>query len=124
RELKAEPILRVKDTSRSNRYDRLTRITSIEPRDFAAHESLPRILVADDDRINTLIISNALKGEFEVVTAMTGIEVLERVGAGEIDLVLLDVVMPGLDGFSVCRRLKSDPATANVPVIFVTSLEQ
>jgi diguanylate cyclase (GGDEF)-like protein len=79
--------------------------------------------VADDDRINTLIISNALKGEFEVAAALTGAEVLERVAAGDIDLVLLDVVMPGLDGFDVCRRLKADPATANIPVIFVTSLE-
>jgi PleD family two-component response regulator len=85
---------------------------------------LPRILVADDDRINTLIISNALKGEFEVVEAGTGTEVLERVAAGDIDLVLLDVVMPGLDGFDVCRRLKSDPTTADIPVIFVTSLEE
>jgi diguanylate cyclase (GGDEF)-like protein len=84
---------------------------------------LPRILVADDDRINTLIISSALKGEFEVVEASTGAEVLDRVAAGDIDLVLLDVVMPGLDGFDVCKRLKSDPATIDIPVIFVTSLE-
>ena len=85
---------------------------------------LPRILVADDDRINTLIIANALKGEFEVVEAATGAEVLERVAAGDIDLVLLDVVMPGLNGFEICRRLKDDPATADIPVIFVTSLEE
>jgi diguanylate cyclase (GGDEF)-like protein len=84
---------------------------------------LPRILVADDDRITTLIISSALKGEFEVAEATTGTEVLERVAGGDIDLVLLDVVMPGLDGFDVCRRLKNDPATAHIPVIFVTSLE-
>jgi len=85
---------------------------------------LPRILVADDDRINTLIIANALKGEFEVVEAATGAEALERVAAGDIDLVLLDVVMPGLNGFEICRRLKDDPATADIPVIFVTSLEE
>jgi diguanylate cyclase (GGDEF)-like protein len=85
---------------------------------------LPRILVADDDRINTLIIANALKGEFEVVEAATGAEALERVAAGDIDLVLLDVVMPGLNGFEICKRLKADPATADIPVIFVTSLEE
>jgi len=85
---------------------------------------LPRILVADDDRINTLIIANALKGEFEVVEAATGAEALERVAAGDIDLVLLDVVMPGLNGFEICKRLKDDPATADIPVIFVTSLEE
>jgi diguanylate cyclase (GGDEF)-like protein len=86
--------------------------------------TLPRVLVADDDRMNIAIISSALKGEFEVTTAMTGPEVLERITAGDIDLVLLDVVMPGLDGFDVCRRLKSNPETANIPVIFVTALEQ
>jgi diguanylate cyclase (GGDEF)-like protein len=103
---------------------RLMSRADVEPCDRAANQPLPRIMVADDDRINTLIISNALKGEFEVVAAGTGIEVLDRVAAGDIDLVLLDVVMPGLDGFDVCRRLKSDPATATVPVIFVTSLEE
>jgi diguanylate cyclase (GGDEF)-like protein len=85
---------------------------------------LPRVLVADDDRMNILIISSALKGEFEVATASTGAEVLERVTAGDIDLVLLDVLMPGMDGFDVCRRLKSNPDTADIPVIFVTSLEE
>jgi diguanylate cyclase (GGDEF)-like protein len=86
--------------------------------------TLPRVLVADDDRMNILIISSALKGEFEVTAATTGAEVLERITAGDIDLVLLDVVMPGLDGFDVCRRLKSNPETANIPVIFVTALEE
>jgi diguanylate cyclase (GGDEF)-like protein len=85
---------------------------------------LPRVLVADDDRMNIRIISSALKGEFEVTEAMTGAEVLERITAGDFDLVLLDVVMPGLDGFDVCRRLKSNPETANIPVIFVTALEE
>jgi diguanylate cyclase (GGDEF)-like protein len=50
--------------------------------------------------------------------------VLERVAVGDIDLVLLDVVMPGLDGFEICRRLKSNPVTAAVPVIFVTTLDE
>jgi PleD family two-component response regulator len=84
---------------------------------------LPRILVAHYERINLFAISIALRGEFEVVEVATGVEVLDRVAAGDIDLILLDVVMPELDGFQVCRRLKSNPVTAAIPVIFVTGLE-
>jgi diguanylate cyclase (GGDEF)-like protein len=83
----------------------------------------PCVLVADDVPANVLIVSSALEDEFDVVQATTGPAVLERVAAGDIDLVLLDVVMPGLDGFDVCRRLKENSATAHVPVIFVTMLE-
>ena len=83
---------------------------------------LPRILIADDDRTSLLVIAAALKGEFDVIAVTSGAEVLARAGA-DIDLVLLDVLMPGLDGFEVCRRLKSNPATATIPVIFVTGVE-
>jgi diguanylate cyclase (GGDEF)-like protein len=84
----------------------------------------PCVLVADDVPANVVIVSSALEDEFTVVQASTGPAVLERVAAGDVDLVLLDVVMPGLDGFDVCRRLKENPATAHVPVIFVTMLEE
>ena len=85
--------------------------------------TLPRVLVADDERATTLIITSALKGEFEVVPMTAGGAVVERVSAGDIDLVLLDVVMPELDGFEICRRLKERPQTAAVPVIFLTALD-
>src|SRR5262249_38205908 len=84
---------------------------------------LPRVVVADDDPINLVIISNALQGEFEVITVSNGMEALERVEKGDIDLVLLDIVMPDLDGFQVCTRLKNNPTTSSVPVIFVTGLD-
>jgi diguanylate cyclase (GGDEF)-like protein len=85
---------------------------------------MPRILVADDEAANLLIVSHALKGEFEVVPATTGAELLERAAVGGVDLILLDIVMPGLDGFEICRRLKSNPLTAGIPVIFITGLEE
>ena len=85
---------------------------------------LPRILVADDDRMTVLIIAAALRGEFDVVIVSTGAEVLERAAAGDFDLILLDVMMPDLDGFEVCRRLANHPHTAKIPVIFVTALEE
>ena len=84
---------------------------------------LPRILVAHYERVNLFAIAIALRGEFEVIEVATGADVLDRVAAGDIDLILLDVVMPDLDGLQVCRRLKSDPVTARIPVIFVTGLE-
>jgi diguanylate cyclase (GGDEF)-like protein len=84
---------------------------------------LPRILVADDEPANALIIARALRDEFDVVHVANGADVIDRVQAGDIDLVLLDVMMPGLDGFEVCRRLKDNRSTALVPVIFVTALE-
>jgi diguanylate cyclase (GGDEF)-like protein len=86
--------------------------------------ALPRVLVADDEPSTTVIITGVLKGEFEVVPMTTGGAVVERVSAGDIDLVLLDVLMPGLDGFEICRRLKSHPQTSGVPVIFITALDE
>jgi diguanylate cyclase (GGDEF)-like protein len=81
----------------------------------------PLILVADDQTANLLIVARALKDDYEVCSMTSGEELIERAAAGDADLVLLDVEMPGLDGFEVCRRLKADPRTANVPIIFLTA---
>jgi len=86
--------------------------------------ALPRVLVADDQISNILIVSRLLKDEFDVVPVTSGVEALERAAAGDIDLLLLDVVMPEMDGFEICRRLKANPVTAAIPVIFITSLEE
>jgi len=83
----------------------------------------PCVLVADDEATNVLVITHALKPDFDVIQASSGDEALARVAAGGIDLLLLDVMMPGLDGFEVCRRLKAEPETAAIPIIFVTALE-
>jgi two-component system, cell cycle response regulator len=84
-----------------------------------------RILVVDDVPANVKLLEAKLRAEYyEVVTAADGYEALEISENSNIDVILLDVMMPGLDGFEVCRRLKSKIATAHIPVILVTALDQ
>ena len=82
-----------------------------------------RILVVDNV-LNLKLLEARLSAEyFEVQTATTGEETLIICAAGKCDVVLLDVMMPGMDGFEVCRRLKSDPTTTHIPVVMVTALD-
>ena len=84
-----------------------------------------RLLLVDDTPANLKYLEARLEAEyFQVSTAASGLEALTRCNAEPFDLVLLDVMMPGLDGFETCRRLKGDPATAHVPVVMVTALDQ
>ncbi len=84
-----------------------------------------RVLVVDDILPNIKLLEARLTAEyFDVVTAMNGPEALAICGEGKCDIVLLDVMMPGMDGFEVCRRLKADVATAHIPVVMVTALDQ
>jgi len=81
-----------------------------------------KILIVDDTPHNIDVLSATLSDEScELVVATSGARALELAARGRPDLVLLDVMMPGMDGFEVCRRLKADPATADLPVIFVTA---
>jgi two-component system cell cycle response regulator len=83
-----------------------------------------RILVVDDVLANVKLLEARLSAEyFDVRTASDGLEALRLCARGAFDVVLCDVMMPGMDGFEVCRRLKADPATAHVPVILVTALD-
>ncbi len=86
--------------------------------------SRPRILLVDDQPENLLIVRDFLVDEYDVLTASDGEQALALARKEPVDLVLLDVVMPGLDGFEVCRRLKADPVTQHVPVLFLTSLDR
>ena len=84
-----------------------------------------RILVVDDVLPNIKLLEARLTAEyFEVLTATHGLDALSICAEGQCDIVLLDVMMPGMDGFEVCRRLKADPATAHIPVVMVTALDQ
>jgi len=81
------------------------------------------VLVVDDDEICRVLLSNLLKfHHFGVVCASSGSEALQLAGSRPFDAVLLDLMMPGIDGLEVCRRLKSDKNTEHVPVILVTSM--
>src|SRR2546429_7421150 len=84
-----------------------------------------RILVVDDVPANVKLLEARLSAEyFDVLTASSGAEALQICSRAECDIVLLDVMMPDLDGFEVCRRLKADPATHHIPVVMVTALDQ
>jgi two-component system, cell cycle response regulator len=84
-----------------------------------------RVLVVDDVIGNVKLMEARLTAEyFDVVTAMSGAEALAICDRAQCDIVLLDVMMPGMDGFEVCRRLKTNPKTHHIPVIMVTSLDQ
>ena len=84
-----------------------------------------RVLVVDDVPANVKLLEARLSAEyFDVVTAMSGAEALAICERAECDIVLLDVMMPDMDGFEVCRRLKAEPATHHIPVVMVTALDQ
>lgn len=84
-----------------------------------------RVLVVDDILVNVKLLEAKLSGEyFDVVAALNGPEALAICERGEADIVLLDAMMPGMNGFEVCRRLKSGPTTAHIPVVMVTALDQ
>ncbi len=83
------------------------------------------ILVVDDAPENIRVLSTILGPHYRVKAATSGEKALAVCGADPLpDLVLLDVVMPGIDGFEVCRRLKGDARTERLPVIFVTGVTE
>jgi two-component system cell cycle response regulator len=83
-----------------------------------------RILVVDDIEANVRLLAAKLSAEYyDVITASDGATALAMAGGESPDIILLDVMMPGMDGFAVCRRLKDDPLTRHIPVVLVTALD-
>ena len=83
------------------------------------------ILIVDDTPENIDVLSGILRPEFKVKAALNGERALKIAHADpRPDMILLDIMMPGMDGYEVCRRLKADPATAEIPVIFITAKSQ
>jgi twitching motility two-component system response regulator PilH len=83
---------------------------------------MSKILIVDDIRSEVQLIANLLQPEgYDCLQASNGVEAMERARAERPNLILLDIVMPGQDGFSTCRQLKRDPATSAIPVVMVSS---
>ena len=107
----------------SNSLDLAPPATSfISAPDPAAHDggAKPRLLVIDDDAVTIQALYRTFAEDHQVLMATRGELGLELCATRSPDLVLLDVMMPDIDGFEVCRRLKADPATRDIPIIFVT----
>ncbi|MBZ0106271.1 MAG: diguanylate cyclase [Sulfuricella denitrificans] len=88
----------------------------------AAPEDRPRILIVDDERININLLNALLKSDYKIMVATDGEQALKAAMTGKPELILLDIVMPGIDGYEVCRRLKATAATQTIPVIFITAM--
>lgn len=83
-----------------------------------------RILVVDDQPLNVKLLEAKLTAEYyDVVTAADGVEALEKAADVRPDIILLDVMMPGMNGYEVCERLKNDPELDHIPVVMVTALD-
>ena len=86
-------------------------------------ETRRRILVVDDDQDDLKMISMILEPEgYEVVVAENGVQALEKVESDDPDLILLDVMMPELDGFAACDKLKSSPESRGIPIVLLTGV--
>jgi CheY-like chemotaxis protein len=86
---------------------------------------LPRVLIADDNPQGVELLEAYLgDAEYETQTAADGEETLAKVNAWQPDLILLDIMMPKISGFEVCKRLRSNPATRDIAVLMITALDQ
>jgi diguanylate cyclase (GGDEF)-like protein len=83
-----------------------------------------KVLVADDDAINRQVLGELLKPEYTVIMAKSGVQALEKAAQHGPDLILLDVVMPDMDGYEVLRRLRAEPQTEHISVIFISGLDR
>lgn len=87
-------------------------------------DSRPRILIVDDTKANIAILLRALQQEYRIGVAMSGQAALSDLETNEADLVLLDIMMPEMDGYEVCRWLKADERLQGIPVIFITAMTE
>ncbi|MBF0329176.1 MAG: diguanylate cyclase [Nitrospirae bacterium] len=83
-----------------------------------------RILIVDDKSLNIQVLNELLNNDYHVFFSTSGVDALERIPGLKPDLILLDIMMPDMDGYEVCRRLKADPESADIPVIFITAMTE
>jgi len=90
-----------------------------------AEQRPPRILIADDNPQGAELLEAYLSdGEYELRTAYDGEQTLQQVATWQPDLILLDIMMPRISGFEVCKRLRADPTTQDIAVLMITALDQ
>ena len=94
---------------------------SIEAAPKASREGRKTVLIVDDQPDNINLLNEVLKDEYEIRAAKSGLKAIEIARSMPVDLILMDVMMPEVDGFETCRRLKREPSTSGIPVIFVTA---
>ncbi len=88
-------------------------------------EKQQKILIVDDERLNINVLADLLKPKYKIMAAINGMQALKAAhSVNPPDLILLDIMMPDMDGYEVCRQLKSDDATKDIPIIFVTAMGQ
>ena len=84
-----------------------------------------RILIVDDERFNIKTLTEILHEDYKIMAAKNGDQALKAFEGDVLpDLILLDIMMPGIDGYEVCKRLKENPRTTNIPLIFVTAVTE
>jgi putative two-component system response regulator len=86
-------------------------------------ETRQSICIIDDDKVQSTLLGMMLSGDYDVTYAASGTDGLALVRSKKPDLVLLDVMMPDIDGLDVCEQLKADPNTQDIPIVFLTGLE-
>ena len=103
---------------------RAARTVEVTPYNHMKNLSECTILIVDDNELNIDILVEALGNDYDVSVAMDGESALESVSDDLPDLILLDIMMPGIDGYTVCERLKESEETKNIPVIFLTAMTE
>lgn len=83
-----------------------------------------KVMVVDDTEVNIDILVETLGNEYDVSVAMDGEDALQDIAENPPDLILLDIMMPGMDGYQVCEKLKEEDRTRDIPIIFLTSLAE
>lgn len=83
-----------------------------------------KILIADDERFNLNILVNILKSDYKIIIAKDGKQAIERAISNLPDLILLDVMMPEMNGYDVCKNLKENEVTKEIPIIFITAMKE
>ncbi|MFO7818992.1 MAG: response regulator [Halanaerobacter sp.] len=87
-------------------------------------ETKRTIMVVEDEKANIDILLEAFKDDYQVMVALNGEEALKAVASNRPDLILLDIMLPKMNGYEVCKKLKNDPKTAEIPIIFATTMDQ